>query len=80
VEQTYSAIKETYMKTMQIVALWTFGIGSIVPAQAFDILGMRSDPNTIQTATEASKLALSKLGRKSVSFPQHLFRIYSLRW
>jgi hypothetical protein len=44
------------MKTMQIVAMWTFGLGSIVPAQAFDILGMRSDPNTIQTATEASKL------------------------
>ena len=53
---TYLAIKETYMKTMQIVAMWTFGLGSLVPAQAFDILGMRSDPNTIQTATDASKL------------------------
>jgi hypothetical protein len=44
------------MKAMQTVAMWTFGLGSIVPAQAFDILGMRNDPNTIQTATEASKL------------------------
>src|ERR1700722_9906841 len=48
--------RKPYMKTMQIVAMWTLGIGSLVPAQAFDILGMRSDPNTIQTATEASKL------------------------
>ena len=45
-----------YMKPMLVVAMWTFVLGSIVPAQAFDILGMRSDPNTIQTATEASKL------------------------
>jgi hypothetical protein len=44
------------MKTTQIVALWTFGLWWLVPAQAFDILGMRSAPNTIQTATEASKL------------------------
>ena len=44
------------MKTMQIVAMWTFSLGLLVPAQAFDILGMRSDPHTIQTATEASKL------------------------
>jgi hypothetical protein len=55
-DSNYPAIKKTYMKTTQIVAMWTFGLGSLVPAQAFDILGMRSDPNTIQTATEASKL------------------------
>jgi hypothetical protein len=45
-----------YMKTMLIVAMSTLGLESIVPAQAFDILGMRSNSNTIQTATEASRL------------------------
>ena len=55
-DSNYPAVKKTYMKTTQIVAMWTSGLGSLVPAQAFDILGMRSDPNAIQTATEASKL------------------------
>jgi hypothetical protein len=58
--RTYPAIKETYMKTMQITAMWTVGlainVASLVPAQSFDMLGMQTDPNRIQTATEASKL------------------------
>jgi hypothetical protein len=44
------------MKPMQIIAMWTVGLASIVPAPAFGILGMQTDPNRIQTANEASKL------------------------
>ena len=56
VEQSYPAIKETYMKTMQIIAVWAVGLASIVPTPSFGILGMQTNPNRIQTATEASKL------------------------
>ena len=50
------AIKETHMKPMQIIAMWTVGLTSIVPATSFGILGMQTDPNRIQTANEVSKL------------------------
>ena len=44
------------MKTMQIMAMWTLGLMSMVPAPSFGILGMQTDSNRIQTANEASKL------------------------
>ena len=40
------------MKTMQILAMWTLGLASIVPVQAFEVLGMRSHGNAIQTFNE----------------------------
>lgn len=43
---------------MQIIAVWTVGLASIVPTPSFGILGMQTDPNRIQTANEASKLSL----------------------
>src|SRR3981081_1759666 len=46
------------MKTMQIMAMWTLGLMSMVPAPSFEILGMQTDSNRIQTAKEASKLSV----------------------
>ena len=54
--ENYPAIKDTYMKTMQVTAMWTVGLASIVPASSFGIFGMQTDPNRIQTANEVSKL------------------------
>jgi hypothetical protein len=63
--RTYPAIKETYMKTMHITAMWTvglaMGLASIVPTTSFGILGMRTEPNRIQTANEVSKLPVGTI-------------------
>jgi len=43
------------MKTMQITAMWTVGLTSIVPASSLRIYEMQTDPIGIQTPNKASK-------------------------
>lgn len=63
--KTDSPSNRTNMKRKQITAMWAVGLAislaPIVPAQSFDVLGMQTDPNRIETRDQASKLPMGTM-------------------